>query len=99
MQVLYDVHGLKEYLHEFERIRFQRITADDFMPQANDSVMNNGTRMNVKSRRNIDFYTGEPSTVYLSSGGKDSVGNFKSGMYGQEVMLMTNCRFSYQKTK
>jgi gliding motility-associated lipoprotein GldJ len=88
MQVLYDVHGLKEYLHEFERIRFQRISADEYMPQPQDSIMNNGVRMNVKSRNDIDFNTGEPSTVYLSSGGKDSLGNFKSGMYAQEVLLL-----------
>ncbi len=88
MQVLYDVHGLKEYLHEFERIRFQRISADDYMPQVQDSTFNNGVRMNVKSRNDIDFNSGEPSTVYLSSGGKDSTGNFKSGMYAQEVLLL-----------
>jgi len=88
MQVLYDVHGLKEYLHEFERIRFQRISADEYMPQTQDTSFNNGVRMNVKSRNDIDFNSNEPSTVYLSSGGKDSTGNFKSGMYAQEVLLL-----------
>lgn len=88
MQVLYDVHGLKEYLHEFERIRYQRITASDYMPQEQDTLMNNGTRMNVKSRNDIDFIRTEPTTIYLSSGGKDTVGAFKSGMYYQEVALL-----------
>jgi hypothetical protein len=87
-QVLYDVHGLKEYLHEFERIRFQRITASDYMPQEKDSTINNGLRMITKSRNNTDYYTGEPTTVYLSSNGKDSTGSFKSGMYAQEVLLL-----------
>lgn len=100
LQVLYDVHALKEYLHEFERIRYQRITASDFEPQRFDSTMNNGVRKNVQSRNSNSYNSGDPSTIYLSSKGKftsDSlaalqgkkVGDFKSDMYTQEILILT----------
>ncbi|MFK8038432.1 MAG: SUMF1/EgtB/PvdO family nonheme iron enzyme [Crocinitomicaceae bacterium] len=87
-QILYDVHGLKEYLHEFERIRFQRVTAKDYMPMADDSLMDKGSRMYYKSKNDVTYNSGKPSTVFLSSGGTDSTGNFKSGMYEQEVLIL-----------
>ncbi len=87
-QVLYDVHGLKEYLHEFERIRFQRVTAKDYMPMADDSLMDKGSRMYYKSKNDVTYNSGKPSTVFLSSGGLDTIGNFKSGMYEQEVLIL-----------
>lgn len=88
MQILYDVHGLKEYLHEFERIRFQRVSAADYMPIKSDSTMNRGTRAYIQSKNNITYNSGKPSTVFLSSGGKDSTGGFKSGKYAREVLVL-----------
>ena len=34
-QVIYDVYGIKEYLHEFERKRYQRISAGDHVQKKN----------------------------------------------------------------
>jgi gliding motility-associated lipoprotein GldJ len=39
-QVEYDVHGMKEYLNEFERVRYQRISASKHDP--NDTVIPQG---------------------------------------------------------
>ena len=36
-QVQYDVHGMKEYLNEFERIRYQRVSDDKHDP--NDTII------------------------------------------------------------
>lgn len=47
-QVSFDVHGMKEYLNEFERIRYQRISADKHDP--NDTVIPRGISQNVTSR-------------------------------------------------
>jgi hypothetical protein len=47
-QVSYDVHGMKEYLNEFERIRYQRISADKHDP--NDTIIPVGLAANVSSR-------------------------------------------------
>ena len=47
-QVYYDVHGMKEYLNEFERIRYQRISAEQHDP--NDTIISKGLAANVKSR-------------------------------------------------
>jgi formylglycine-generating enzyme required for sulfatase activity len=47
-QVAYDVHGMKEYLNEFERIRYQRISADKHDP--NDTIIPVGLSQNVSSR-------------------------------------------------
>ena len=88
MQILYDVHGLKEYLHEFERVRFQRVTASDYMPLKDDTLMNKGSRMYYKSKHDATFNPDKPTTVFLSSGGVDSTGRFKSGMYEQEILIL-----------
>ena len=47
-QVSYDVHGMKEYLNEFERIRYQRISADKHDP--NDTIIPVGLSQGVSSR-------------------------------------------------
>ena len=67
-QVLYDVYGIKEYLHEFEAKRFQRTSAAEHIPDATDSTANTymGMAMNVKSRNDIDYYNNPPEQVYLS---------------------------------
>lgn len=75
-QVMYDVYGIKEYLHEFERTRFQRISAQDHQPINTDtsSLTFGGMSMNVKSRNDIDYYNAPPEQVYLSKNKtKDSV--------------------------
>ena len=46
--VSYDVHGMKEYVNEFERTRYQRISADKHDP--NDTVIPVGLSQNVSSR-------------------------------------------------
>jgi gliding motility-associated lipoprotein GldJ len=74
-QVLYDVYGIKEYLHEFERKRYQRISAGDHLPDPTDSTdLYNGMSMNVKSRNDINYYNNPPELVYLSKNKKkDSI--------------------------
>ena len=55
-QVAYDVHGMKEYLNEFERVRFQRISAQKHNPSSkefgtlNDTVIPSGLAANIESR-------------------------------------------------
>lgn len=79
-QVIYDVYGIKEYLHEFERVRFQRISAQDHVQgmTERDSLdstgLYRGMSMNVKSRNDIDYYNSPPEQVYLSKNkSKDSM--------------------------
>jgi formylglycine-generating enzyme required for sulfatase activity len=70
-QVQYDVHGMKEYLNEFERIRYQRISASKH--SINDTVVTSGIMTTVESRNPVNrgyspdpFYTSHKSV-------KDSV--------------------------
>jgi formylglycine-generating enzyme required for sulfatase activity len=75
-QVLYDPHGIKEYLHEFEQKRFQRISAQEHIPDNTDtnSIMFEGMKANIKSRNDIDYYNNPPEQVYLSRNkSKDSL--------------------------
>ncbi len=67
-QIIYDPHGIKEYLHEFESKRYQRISAQEHIPDNTDStsIMFNGMQGNVKSRNDIDYYNDPPEQVYLS---------------------------------
>jgi len=61
--VMYDVHGMKEYLNEFERIRWQRITADKHDP--NDSVLPIGIAKNVESRNpSKRGYAPDPTFIF-----------------------------------
>ncbi len=70
-QVQYDVHGMKEYLNEFERVRYQRISADNHDPL--DSIIPAGLGANVKSR-NKSKRGYAPDPYYTSHGNKkDSV--------------------------
>ncbi|MFT5860966.1 MAG: gliding motility-associated lipoprotein GldJ [Flavobacteriaceae bacterium] len=70
-QVMYDVHGMKEYLNEFERIRFQRISADRHDP--NDTIIATGLAANVQSRNpSLNGYSPDP--FFVSHGKtKDSI--------------------------
>jgi gliding motility-associated lipoprotein GldJ len=69
-QVQYDVHGMKEYLNEFERVRYQRISAGKHDP--NDSLIS-GLEKNVGSRNPVKLGYA-PDQYYLSHGKKkDSV--------------------------
>jgi gliding motility-associated lipoprotein GldJ len=67
----YDVHGMKEYLNEFERIRYQRVSAQTHDP--NDPKVTQGTSKQVLSRNPVN--QGNPPTdAYLARGKKkDSV--------------------------
>ncbi|MDA7803505.1 SUMF1/EgtB/PvdO family nonheme iron enzyme [Crocinitomix sp.] len=76
MQVIYDPHGIKEYLHEFESKRYQRISAQEHIPDATDtaSIMFPGMSSAIKSRNDIDYYNNPPEQVYLSRNkSKDSM--------------------------
>lgn len=69
--VEYDVHGMKEYLNEFERIRYQRISADKHDP--NDTIIPIGLSKNVQSR-NPTRRGYEPDPFFISHGRqKDSI--------------------------
>ncbi len=70
-QVEYDVHGMKEYLNEFERIRYQRISADKHDP--NDTVIPMGWSKNNESANPVQRgYAPDP--FYVSHGKvKDSI--------------------------
>lgn len=70
-QVMYDVHGMKEYLNEFERVRYQRISADKHDP--NDTIIPVGLFRNVESR-NPSKNGYAPDAFYVSHGKvKDSI--------------------------
>ena len=70
-QVEYDVHGMKEYLNEFERIRYQRVSAQKHDP--NDTVIPYGLLKTVDSRNPVhNGYAPDP--FYVSHGKvKDSI--------------------------
>ena len=75
-QILYDPHGIKEYLHEFESKRYQRISAQEHIPTNSDtsSLMFEGMKGNIRSRNDIDYYNNPPEQVYLSRNkAKDSL--------------------------
>ncbi len=70
-QIMYDVHGMKEYLNEFERVRYQRISADKHDP--NDTVIPVGLAANIQSR-NPSRNGYAPDPFYVSHGKvKDSI--------------------------
>lgn len=70
-QVQYDVHGMKEYLNEFERIRYQRVSAEKHDP--NDTVIPVGLAANIGSR-NPSKRGYAPDPFYVSHGKvKDSI--------------------------
>ena len=63
--------GMKEYLNEFERIRYQRISAEVHDP--NDSIISVGKAANIKSR-NPSRRGYAPDPFFVSHGKvKDSV--------------------------
>ncbi len=66
-QVQYDVHGMKEYINEFERIRFQRISAEKHDPK--DTSISVGLASNISSR-NPTRRGYAPDPFYMSSGKK-----------------------------
>jgi len=70
-QVMFDVHGMKEYLNEFERIRFQRISANKHNPT--DTVIPVGiARRNESANPSRAGYAPDP--FYTSHGNvKDSI--------------------------
>lgn len=70
-QVEYDVHGMKEYMNEFERIRYQRVSAQKHDP--NDTIIPVGISATVGSRNPV--HTGySPDPFYVSHGKvKDSI--------------------------
>ena len=70
-QVQYDVHGMKEYLNEFERVRYQRVSAANHDP--NDTIIPTGLAANIQSR-NPSRIGYAPDPFYVSHGKvKDSI--------------------------
>lgn len=70
-QVMYDVHGMKEYLNAFERVRYQRISAAQHDP--NDTVIPVGMQMHNQAEHRYKRGV-EPDPYYISHGKvKDSV--------------------------
>ena len=70
-QVRYDVHGMKEYLNEFERVRYQRVSASKHDP--NDTVIQRGIQKHNESKQPVKRgYAPDP--YYVSHGNtKDSM--------------------------
>ncbi len=67
----YDVHGMKEYLNEFERVRFQRISAAKHDPA--DKNITKGASSQVMARNPVNMGN-SPSSIYQARGNKkDSV--------------------------
>ncbi len=62
-QVEYDVHGMKEYLNEFERIRFQRVSAEKHDPD--DEVITKGI-MKANESKNPVARGYAPDPYYVS---------------------------------
>lgn len=69
--VMYDVHAMKEYVNEFERVRYQRISAGKHDP--NDAGIPVGIGKNVESRNPVrNGYAPDP--FFISQGKvKDSI--------------------------
>lgn len=66
-QVEYDVHGMKEYLNEFERIRYQRVSASKHDPF--DTVISTGIAKNNESANPVrSGYAPDP--YFVSQGFK-----------------------------
>ncbi|MFN5417979.1 MAG: SUMF1/EgtB/PvdO family nonheme iron enzyme [Flavobacteriia bacterium] len=61
-QLQYDVHGMKEYINEFERVRYQRVSASKHDP--NDSLIA-GLEKNVGARNPVKLGY-EPDAYYVS---------------------------------
>jgi len=60
MTVEYDVHGMKEYINEFERVRYQRISGKAHNPKdkdqfssLNDTKVSDGTVSKIESRNQV----------------------------------------------
>ncbi|MDD2983121.1 MAG: SUMF1/EgtB/PvdO family nonheme iron enzyme [Crocinitomicaceae bacterium] len=73
-QVMYDVHGMKEYVNEFERIRFQRMSAASHDP--NDTIIPSGIMSKVKSR-NPDKPGYAPDPIYTNNKNTKDVAELK----------------------
>lgn len=61
--VLYDVYGLKEYVNEFERVRYQRVSAQKH--DITDTLLPIGVKMQVQSR-NAYKEGKEPDPIYTA---------------------------------
>ena len=70
-QVEYDVHGMKEYLNEFERVRYQRVSANKHDPE--DTVIQAGINKHNESANPVPRGQA-PDPFYVSHGFvKDSI--------------------------
>jgi len=71
-QVEYDVHGIKEYLNEFERVRYQRISATKHDPSDTVIPIYMSSQVMARNKKKDDGYAPDP--LYISHDRvKDSV--------------------------
>lgn len=73
-QVEFDVHGLKQYVNEFERVRFQRISAERHDPDDPNipayMSTQNSSNHRVRNAENEVIRSYSPDQFYISSGRK-----------------------------
>ncbi len=82
--VVYDVHGMKEYLNEFERVHFQRVSAKNHNPI--DTVIPDGIKNRNQSKNNIEYKANignAPDPYYVSHG-------FKKDSLEQQIFIKLN---------
>lgn len=63
-QVMYDVLGIKEYLNEFERVRYQRITATNYDPVDTVIAPYMSSQVKARNKKGDDGYAPDP--LYIS---------------------------------
>jgi hypothetical protein len=73
-QVEFDVHGLKQFVNEFERVRYQRISAEKHDPDDPNipayMSSQNASNHRVRTSTNDVIKAYSPDQVYISSGRK-----------------------------
>lgn len=70
----FDVHGLKQYVNEFERVRFQRISADNHEPDdpriPSHMSSQNASKNTIKTSEGTIVNSKAPDRYFVSSGRK-----------------------------
>ncbi len=69
-QVIYDVHGMKEYINEFERIRYQRISGANHDPADPKTPAGLQARNQAKNNKNNPALNGYSPDPYFVSHSK-----------------------------
>jgi len=69
-QVIYDVHGMKEYINEFERVRYQRISGANHDPSDPKTPAGLQARNQAKNNKNNPALNGYAPDPYFVSHSK-----------------------------